>query len=62
MAADDVDFDLDRRSFLKLGVAGTVVLDVAGVGAMLSGCSESEKRQRRATVSCVTQISSCSRQ
>lgn len=43
MATDDVDFDLNRRSFLKLGVAGTVALGVAGIGATLSGCSESEQ-------------------
>lgn len=43
MAPDDGGFDLDRRAFLKLGLSGTAVMSLAGVGAMLSGCGRREQ-------------------
>lgn len=38
-----LDLDLNRRSFLKLGLAGTAVLGVAGLGATLAGCGKTEE-------------------
>jgi hypothetical protein len=37
----------DRRSFLKLGFAGSAVLATAGLGAMLTGCSSREQAVAR---------------
>jgi hypothetical protein len=37
------DIDLDRRSFLKLGLAGSAALSVVGLGAALTGCGKSEQ-------------------
>lgn len=34
---------LDRRAFLKLGLAGSVMLGVAGLGGMLAGCGRREQ-------------------
>ncbi|AEI81944.1 hypothetical protein CNE_BB1p05240 (plasmid) [Cupriavidus necator N-1] len=42
MAIDEVDFNFTRRSFLKAGVAGSVLLGTAGAGMALSGCGRSE--------------------
>lgn len=35
--------DLDRRTFLKLGLAGTTVLGIAGLGGALAGCAKTEE-------------------
>lgn len=43
MAIDKVDLDFTRRSFLKVGVAGSVLLGTAGIGTALSGCGRSEQ-------------------
>lgn len=39
----DMATTLDRRGFLKLGVAGSVVLGVAGFGGSLAGCGQRER-------------------
>lgn len=38
-----VDLDLSRRSFLKLGLASSVVLGTAGMAAGLAGCGRREQ-------------------
>lgn len=40
---DAEDLHLSRRSLLKLGLAGSVVLGAAGLGAGLSGCHRREE-------------------
>lgn len=38
LPGDAIDFDRSRRSFLKLGVAGSVALSTVGLSAGLTGC------------------------
>jgi hypothetical protein len=38
MTRRELELDLGRRSFLKLGLAGGAALGLAGIGATLSGC------------------------
>jgi hypothetical protein len=38
-----IPVDLDRRAFLKLGVAGGVTLAAAGLGATLTGCARPDE-------------------
>lgn len=42
MPAPTADFLLNRRAFLKVGIAGAATLAVAGVGATLTGCTRRE--------------------
>lgn len=37
-----IEADLSRRDFLKMGLAGSAALTVAGVGATLAGCGRNE--------------------
>jgi hypothetical protein len=40
---DATPHDFDRRSFLKLGLAGTVALGTVSLGASLAGCHRTEE-------------------